>query len=96
MAHDSRSGKPSVTLLIFYSGLILSIISIVVLHMDPSKYLSASLVTLLFLGMGFVFYRMRNLDKVKIDLDDKSIELGGEDGPGNSSGDDSEGADKSS
>jgi hypothetical protein len=79
MAHDSVTGKPSVTLLMFYTGLVLSIISIVLLHDNPDKYLSATLVTLLFLSLGFVFYRMRTLDKVKFDLDDKSIELDGED-----------------
>jgi hypothetical protein len=77
MAHDSVTDKPSVTLLIFYTGLILSTISIALLHQDPDKYLSATLVTLLFLSLGFVFYRLRNLDKVKLDLDDKSIELEG-------------------
>lgn len=77
LAHDSVSDKPSVTLLIFYTGLILSIISITLLHIEPDRYLSATLVTLLFLSMGFVFYRLRNLDKIKFDLDDKSIELEG-------------------
>jgi hypothetical protein len=80
MAHDSVTGKPSVTLLMFYTGLVSSIISIAMLHDNPDKYLSATLVTLLFLSLGFVFYRLRNLDKVKLDLDDRSIELeGGED-----------------
>jgi hypothetical protein len=38
--------------------------------------------TLLFLSLGFVFYRLRNLDKVKIDFDDRSVELESEDNDG--------------
>jgi len=96
MAHDSVTGKPSVTLLMFYTGLILSIISIALLHDNPDKYLSATLVTLLFLSLGFVFYRLRNLDKVKLDLDDRSIELEGGEDEQNGSDSGSTGQDKPS
>ena len=96
MAQDGGTKKPSVTLLIFYTGLILSIMSIVMLHGDPDKYLSATLVTLLFLGMGFIFYRIRNLDKVKLDLTNKSIELEDTHEPGEGTGSSGDSAEDSS
>jgi hypothetical protein len=77
MAHDAIRGKPSVTLLVFYVGLILSTISLIAFHFRPETLLQPTLATLVFLSMGFVFYRMRSLDRIKFDLDDKSIELGG-------------------
>lgn len=75
MAYDASSEKPSVTLLSFYVGLVLSTLSIIAYHFLPDKLMGPTLTTMLFLGMAFVFYRMRNLDKVKFDLDDRSIEL---------------------
>jgi uncharacterized membrane protein len=75
MAYDGATEKPSITLLAFYLGIMLSVISLILLHIDKDKYLIATGSTLLFLGMTFIFYRIRNLDKVKIDLDDRSIEL---------------------
>lgn len=82
MAYDASSGGPSVTLLIFYVAMIMTVGSLTAFHFLPEKLLQPSLLTLLFLGLSFVFYRMRNLDKVKFDLDDKSIELdsGGDNG----------------
>ena len=77
MAYDGSRNKPSVTLLAFYIGLILSTLSIVAFHFMPETLLQPTIATLMFLAMGFVFYRMRNLDKIKFDLDDKSIELDG-------------------
>ena len=98
LAYDASSGKPSITLLIFYVAMVMTVGSLTAFHFLPDKLLQPSLLTLLFLGLSFVFYRMRNLDKVKFDLDDKSIELeGGNDGEdktgtagGSSSGSDAE------
>ena len=73
-AYDARSNSPSITLLIFYVAATISSLSLVSLHFFP-KLLTATTMSFLFLGMGFVFYRMRKLDKVKFDLDDKSIEI---------------------
>lgn len=74
---DSTSGKPSITLLMFYTTFTLSMISLVALHLNPNFFVASS-TCLLAWGMSFVFYRMRHLDKVKFDLDDKSIELSDE------------------
>lgn len=79
MAHDATKGKPSITLLIFYIAMIMTAISLTAFHFLPDKLLQPALLTLTFLAMAFVFYRLRNLDKVKLDLDDKSIELDGGD-----------------
>jgi hypothetical protein len=75
LAYDASKSGPSITLLIFYLAMIMTVSSLTAFHFLPDKLLQPSLLTLLFLGMSFVFYRMRNLDKVKFDLDDKSIEL---------------------
>lgn len=87
LAYDASKQGPSITLLIFYVALIMTTASLTAFHFLPDKLLQPSCLTLLFLGMSFVFYRMRNLDKVKFDLDDKTIELEGdsnENGGGNS------------
>lgn len=75
MAHDSLTGKPSVTLLGFYLGLLLSVGSLIAYHFFSDKLIGPASMTLLFLGMTFVFYKIRQLDKVKLDLDDREITL---------------------
>lgn len=75
MAHDATTGKPSITLLIFFTALVLTTGSLIAFHFEPEKLLQPCILTLSFLAMSFVFYRMRSLDKVKFDLDDKSFEL---------------------
>lgn len=74
MAHDSVTGLPSVTLLAFYLGILLSVGSLIAYHLNDALLGPVSM-TLLFFGMTFVFYKMRGLDKFKVDLDDKSFEL---------------------
>ena len=82
LAYDASNGGPSITLLIFYVAMIMTVGSLTAFHFLPDKLLQPSLLTLTFLALSFVFYRMRNLDKVKFDLDDRSIELdaGGDNG----------------
>ena len=97
LAYDHFTKAPSITLLIFYVAMVMTVASLTAFHFLPDKLLQPSLLTLLFLGLSFVFYRMRNLDKVKFDLDDKSIELEGDDdengnGGGNSNQSSSEGS----
>jgi len=77
LAYDASKKGPSITLLTFYIAMVLSSLSLIAFHFLPEKLLQPSLLTLMFLAMSFVFYRMRNLDKIKLDLDDKSIELEG-------------------
>lgn len=74
-AYDSSTGQPSTTLLFFYIGCFVSVLSLIAYHMFVDKLLGPTSMSLLFFGMTFVFYRLRNLDHVKFDLDDKSIEL---------------------
>lgn len=79
MASDSSTGKPSVTLLAFYLGMCLSVVSLLAYHVFVDKLIGPTSMTLLFFAMTFVFYRLRSLDKVKINLTEKSIEF--EDSP---------------
>lgn len=73
-AHDPVSGKPSITLLFPYITFVLSVISLVLLHIKPSLIV-ATTTTLIFWGISVVFYMLRKLSKAKFDLDDKSFEL---------------------
>lgn len=74
-ARDHANQAPSTTLFAFYLGLFLSCVSIIAYHILPDKLIGPTSMTLLFLAMSFVFYRLRNLDKVSLDLDDKEITL---------------------
>ena len=78
--HDPRSKKPSITLLFAYLSFAMAFISIILLHIWVHLVI-ATVTSILFWAMAVIFYRLRNLDKAKIDFDDKSIELeGNEDG----------------
>ena len=73
-AHDTTTGKPSITLLFAYTTFILTLVSAISLHKN-TEHLEASIFSLVFWAISFVMYRMRRLDKFKIDIDDRSIEL---------------------
>lgn len=75
--YDPESKAPSVTLSFAYITFFITVISVAVLHFraDP---MVASGGALLFWVLATVFYRLRKLDKVKIDLDDQEIELDSE------------------
>lgn len=78
--HDPVKGKPSVTLLFFYISFCLAAGSVLVssvMLLISQKYLAATMMPMLMMYSGFIFYRLRRLDSVKIDLDDKSVELDG-------------------
>lgn len=77
-AHDGSTGEPSITLFFAYTTFILTFASAILLHIFPDL-LNASVYTLIFWVIAFVFYRLRKLDKIKIDLDDREIELEGSD-----------------
>lgn len=74
--HDARTGKPSITLLFAYMTFILAFVSSVMLHFN-SDIMMATFTSILFWVVSVVFYRLRNIDKAKIDFDDKSLELSG-------------------
>lgn len=73
-AFDGSTKQPSITLLFAYLTFILVFISAIALHFFPNL-LAASTFSLLFWIISFVMYRLRRIDKFKIDLDDKSLEL---------------------
>lgn len=80
--HDPESGKPSVTLMMLYLTSVVVLLAVVISSskmMIKGDYLSSTMAPILIWTMAYVFYRMRKLDKFKIDLDDKSIELDGDD-----------------
>jgi hypothetical protein len=76
-AYDPTTKQPSVTLLFSYITFIMSAISVTALHFKQTL-LVPTLITLLFWCVSVVFYMIRSIQKAKIDFDDKSIELEGE------------------
>ena len=74
--HDARTGKPSITLFFAYTTFTIAIISTIALHFNIGLTV-ATFTSILFWVISVIFYRLRNLDKAKIDLDDRSIELNG-------------------
>lgn len=80
--HDPQSGEPSVTLMFFYIAFVLAISTITVssiMQLLKGDLVMATVMPTMLLLLGFVFYRLRTLDQVKIDLDDKQIELSSDD-----------------
>lgn len=69
---------PSATLTFAYVSFIVAICSEIyfIFKGDP---LAATSTAIIFWGLAVVFYRLRKLDHVKFDLDDKEIELSGHD-----------------
>ncbi len=80
-AKDGSSGEPSATLWFAYMTFFLALAAVIyfIVKGDP---LASSTVAVGFWALSVVFYRIRKLDKFKVDFDDKSIELdGGDDEP---------------
>jgi hypothetical protein len=78
--HDPVKDKPSVTLLFFYISFFLAAFVVGIssfMLILTGKYLVATFMPILMLFASFVFYRLRRLDGVKIDLDDKLIHFDG-------------------
>lgn len=73
MAHDSVTGKPSITLLGVHIALILTVVSLVALHFYPVELASGFCMG--FYALTTVFYLMRRLQHAKFDLKDKDFEL---------------------
>lgn len=78
--HDPEANAPSVTLLTYYLSLIALFASLLALHIKLDLWPATSAVIVVFI-LSFVFYRIRKLDKFKIDLDDQTIELDAQDDP---------------
>ena len=79
---DATTNKPSMTLMFPYIGFLLCIISLIALHFSASLFL-ATATTIGFWVLGVVFYLMRRIQKMRLDLDDKEIELEGGEGDNN-------------
>ena len=76
-AYDGSSNQKSTTLFFVYITFWLAVVGSIVVYYKP-ELLSASINSTVFWVVSFVMYRLRRLDKVKLDLDDKSIELSGD------------------
>lgn len=75
---DPQRKEPSVTLMFYYIAFVVANLSICassLMLLLQGDYINATIMPTLQLILGFIFYRLRNLDRVKIDLDDKQIEL---------------------
>lgn len=71
---DPTTNKPSITLMFAYMTFTLAICSTIGLHWNVN-FLTASITSILFWMVATIFYMIRKLNKAKLDLDDKSIEL---------------------
>jgi len=82
--HDAVKGKPSITLLFFYLSFCVALGTIITsstMMIIKGDYFTATMMPMLMWFTSFVFYRLRRLDSVKINLAEKSVELdGGSDG----------------
>lgn len=75
---DPATKEPSVTLLFTYISYLLSIVSIIVLHFIPSVQ-SASITSISLFVICLIFYRLRKLDDVSINLKSGEIKIDSED-----------------
>jgi hypothetical protein len=78
MAYDGLDETPSATLFYTYFSFVMCILSIGFLFFKPDVINPAIFSTLLFV-ICLTIYRLRRLDNVEIDLDDKSVKLSGHD-----------------
>jgi hypothetical protein len=77
---DPTNGKPSVTLLFVYLTFIVSVSTLVASSWYP-RFIPPTMIGIGFWSLSMVFYRLRKLDKAKIDLKNDSIDLEGDDKP---------------
>lgn len=74
VARDSEANVPSTLLFFVYISFIMASGSIVLYHLDDKLLIQTS-ITVLFFVLCTVLYKLKNLTKAKIDLDDRSIDL---------------------
>jgi hypothetical protein len=72
-AYDPATKKPSISLLTMYSVLVLAIVSNIFLILKDVE--TGTYTAIVFWCLATVFYMMRKLTSVKIDVDDRSIAL---------------------
>lgn len=75
--HDPVTKKPSITLLFSYVTFLMSVLSVILLHFKQTLIIP-TFMTIMFWVLAVIFYMIRTIQKAKIDLDEKSIELEGE------------------
>jgi hypothetical protein len=75
-AYSGDEKKPSVTLLFVWLTGMLALGSTLALNFVDT--LQAALTSIIFWVLSMVFYRLRRIDKLKIDLDDRQLEIEGE------------------
>jgi hypothetical protein len=81
LARDADRNKPSATLWFAYISFFMALGSVIHLTIKGDPFLSA-MTSISFWAIATIFYRMRTLNKFKVDLDDKEIEIdGGDDEP---------------
>lgn len=73
-AYDPITKGPSVMLLFAYITFVFMMLSLIGLHIYK-QILQATLVSIVVWVLAVVFYRLRELDKVKIDIKNQSIDL---------------------
>lgn len=76
--YDTTKKESSVTLMFAWVTFAAAFISLILLHVN-TRFLTATLTTMGMWVTAVIFYRLRKLDKVKFDLQNKSLELDGED-----------------
>ena len=77
-AFDGSTGQKSVTLFFAYITFWLAVFGSVVLYFN-TELITATATSIIFWCIAVVFYRLKKLDSLKIDLDDKEIQLNGSD-----------------
>lgn len=78
MAFDNDKEGASVTLFFSHVSFCLTLISIIYLFFKPDV-LSPAISSMMLFAFCILVYRLRRLDDVEIDLDDRSIKLKGHD-----------------
>jgi hypothetical protein len=76
-AFDSTTKLPSITLFFSYITFWIAVAGSISVYFN-SNLLFASINSTIFWMLAFVMYRIRSLDRVKFDLDDRSLELSGD------------------
>jgi predicted membrane channel-forming protein YqfA (hemolysin III family) len=76
-AYDSDKRGPSVTLFFSHVTFVLAVFLTILLAFRPDVF-TATVTCIMFWVMATVFYLIRRLKTFKADLDDRSIELQGE------------------
>lgn len=74
----SDNGVPSMTLLFAYISFLATLLSLIYLHIFPDRY-GPTIMSVITWVIALVIYRMRRIEKMKFDLDNRSFELDSED-----------------